>query len=1033
MEEGAAVRSIKYTRVSAAPNAQLWRCAPSSLRLDRTPLSCREALPARYFRAGAEPRPHSMREIAPLLLRRVPKRFRAWARLTAVQNPVEPKTSPVGSGVSFTNSEPFVRTEALLAALAAATRPLVEPSEIMATSARLLAEHLGVDRCAYAEVEAEECFVITGDYSRTLPSIVGRWPVAAFGPACVRCMLAGDPFVVDDVNAHPEIRLEHLAAYHATSITAVICVPLHKDGRFTAAMAVHQASARHWAPPEIELVRLVVERCWEALERSRVVRALGQSEARYRTMVEASPECVSVIAPDGRLLQMNAAGLRMMGASDEAEVIGRSMYDWIVPEGREAFRAFNERVCRGDSETFGFGILSLAGVRRSMETTAVPLSAGTGEFNQLAVTRDVTSRVAAERALADSRARLDYAVRLSGIGFWYCDLPFEDLIWDEQVKTHFFLPKDARVTIGMFYERIHPEDRAMTENAINESIVSRIPYDVVYRTVDPETSAVKWIRALGGTAYLPNGSPARFDGVTVDVTAAKLDQERLARALEREREQARLLGQLAVSALTIHGASSLERVLSTVAEEAKRLTSAEHALTSLRSNGSSHADAEGQMSKQGRTLRVRLLGREGADLGFVELRDKRDGDFNETDYAIVVQLAQIAAVAVENVSLYDQLREHDRRKDEFLATLAHELRNPLAPIRTGLHVLRLTSDPAQAQKTREMMDRQLEHLVRMVDDLLDVSRITLGKLELKREAVDFSVVVRSALETTRSLIESAGHAFTVRLPKDPMPLEVDPTRLSQVLANLLNNAAKYTPPKGRIELTAELESDFLVARVYDSGVGIPREMLPKVFDMFTQVGHSMDRSQGGLGIGLTLVRRLVEMHGGTVNAESAGAGSGSTFTVRLPLAQTSKKQPQVPGGPGPLPGPTPLRVLVVDDNVDGAEALAMFLELNGHLTRLAHNGSQALLAAAEFEPHLVFLDIGLPEMNGYDVARNLRARSGVVQPTLIALTGWGTEEDRRRAQSAGFDQHLVKPVDMAKVVDVLHHALQKYSNSPVKR
>ncbi|HEX2674073.1 MAG TPA: GAF domain-containing protein [Polyangiaceae bacterium] len=433
-------------------------------------------------------------------------------------------SSPNGGDHSQSRVDAFLESEMLLEAIATATQPLVEPSEIMATTARLLAEHLRVDRCAYAEVENERCFVITGDYARGVNSIVGRWDVAAFGPACVRCMLAGEAYVVDDVENHPEVGPEHRPAYRATAIRSVICVPLHKEGRFTAAMAVHQSHVRSWTLDEIQLVRLVVARCWEALERSRVARALGESEARYRIMVEASPLCVSVLANDGKVLQINAAGLRMLDASDDTEVVGHSMYDWVIPEDHDAFREYAQRVHGGHSGTLGYGITSLTGVRRSMETTAVPLVLADGTASQLAVTRDVTARVSAERALAESRARLDYAVRLSGIGFWYCDLPFDQLIWDDQVKTHFFLTPDERVTITTFYERIHPDDRAATEQAISDSIANHHPYDVVYRTVHPQSGAIKWIRALGGTAYRSDGSPLRFDGVTVDVTAQKLDQ-----------------------------------------------------------------------------------------------------------------------------------------------------------------------------------------------------------------------------------------------------------------------------------------------------------------------------------------------------------------------------------------------------------------------------------------------------------------------------------------------------------------------------
>ncbi|HSK01115.1 MAG TPA: ATP-binding protein [Kofleriaceae bacterium] len=782
------------------------------------------------------------------------------------------------------------RRQQFLAELSAATQVLEDPDEVMADTARRLAEHLVVDRCAYAEVEAERVFVITGDHTRGVPSIVGRWDVAGFGPACERAMLVGEPFVVEDSEADERIGEAHRAAYRATVIRAVICVPLHKGGRFRAAMAVHQQTPRVWARDEIELVATVVARCWEALERSRVARDLRVSEARYRSIVEATPECVKVVAPDGTLLQINAAGLRMIGAETEAQALGASVYDVIAPEDRARFRAFTEEVCRGRNGRLAFDIIGRDGTRRSMETNAVALPAEGGGFLQLAVTRDVSERVAAERALAESRARLEYAVRLSGIGFWYCDLPLSELSWDERVKGHFFLPPDARVTIETFYERIHPDDRDRTRHAIDTAIAGHGHYDVVYRTVDPVSEACKWIRALGGAAYDPDGTPRRFDGVTVDITAQKVQEE--------------------------------------------------------------------------------------------------------------------------------QLRDQDRRKDEFLATLAHELRNPLAPISTGLELLR--QQPAQVHRIAAMMDRQLGHLVRMVDDLLDISRITLGKVNLVKARVDLRAVLDSALETTRPLVEAGGHELSLRLPDGPLPLDGDPTRLSQMFSNLVNNAAKYTPRGGRIWIEAAIRGDTLEVRVSDTGLGIPEDMLPRVFDIFTQIGRTIERAQGGLGIGLTLVRRLAEMHGGEVLAASPGVGQGSTFTVRLPLAAdraaAAPPRRELPGGGAGL------KILVVDDNVDAAEMLAMLLEAEGNQTRLAHTGSAALAVASELEPDLVFLDIGLPEMNGYEVATRLRADPRLRDCVLVALTGWGSEEDRRQAHAAGFDRHLVKPIDGTKLHDVLSAA-----------
>ena len=938
----------------------------------------------------------------------------------------------------------------------AATRSLSEPRDIMQTTARLVAEHLDADRCAYANIEDERVFVIAGDHTRGVPSIVGRWDVAAFGPACVAAMRANEPYVVEDSADDPRIDADQRTAYEATTIRAVICVPLHKDGVFTAAMAVHQARPRVWTVADIELVSIVVQRCWETLERARLARSLRDSEALYRTIVETSPQCVKLVAADGTLLQMNAAGLQMIEA--DVDPIGSCVYDVIAPEHRERFRAFNERVCRGEGGQLAFDIVGHRGTRRSMETIAVPLAHPQGGFTQLGLTRDVSERVVAERALEESRARLDYAVRLSGVGFWYCDLPFDELAWDVRVKDHFFLPPEARVTIDLFYERIHPEDREATRTAIDDAIANHASYDVVYRTLDPASGACKWIRALGGAAYAIDGTPVRFDGVTVDVTASRRDQERIAR--------------VSVAAARIHSARTLDGVLGVITEEAREIIDAHQAVTSITTGaglqlincailsdkyaawrgytekttgagiyalvcetnrpirmtqaqleahprwrnfsgeGSKHPPMRGWLA-------VPLVGRDGRNLGLVQLSDKLDGEFTAGDEAVLMQLARLASIAIENTRLNDAQREQDRRKDEFLATLAHELRNPLAPIRTGLQILQRGTAADQADKVRAMMERQLGHLVRMVDDLLDISRITLGKITLERTHLDLRAVLDSALETTRPLIESGGHELAVKLPAQPLPLDVDATRLAQVFANLVNNAAKYTPGGGRIAITAEVEGGSVCVRVSDTGVGIPENMLGRVFDMFTQVGRSIERSQGGLGIGLTLVRRLVEMHGGTVEAHSAGEDHGTTFIVRLPLAQDATAPGPTAIDPTQAVAGNSLRVLVVDDNIDGAETLAMLLEYSGNVTRLAHTGPDALTAAGEFQPDLVFLDIGLPGFDGYEVARRMRADPSLRQPMIVALTGWGSEDDRKQAAAAGFDRHLVKPIDASKLDDVL--------------
>jgi PAS domain S-box-containing protein len=410
-------------------------------------------------------------------------------------------------------------------------------------------------------------------------------------------------------------------------------------------------------------------------------------------------------------------------------------------------------------------------------------------------------------------------------------------------------------------------------------------------------------------------------------------------------------------------------------------------------------------------LTVPMLSR-GRVLGVLSFVTGKSGrSYDATDLAAAEDLADRAIIAIENATLVSALQESDQRKDEFLAVLAHELRNPLAPIRNSVQVLRgKGAHLPEVRWAADVIDRQVGQLTRLVDDLLDVSRITSGKIQLRKEPLALATVIQSAVDASRPLIEAARHDFAVELPERPVYLQADLTRLSQVFLNLLNNAAKYTNPGGQIWLTAVLRGDQVDITVRDTGIGIAADMLPRIFEIFTQADRSLERTQGGLGIGLMLVKQLTEMHGGLVRASSEGVGRGSEFVVTLPV-NTAPEPASAARSSGGHRVIRPRRILVVDDNRDSADSLGMLLGMMGNEIRMAHDGVEAVRVAGEFKPELVLLDIGLPRMNGYDAAIRIRQALGSgVQ--LVALTGWGQEGDRRRSREAGFDHHFTKPVDI---------------------
>ncbi|MFL5243001.1 MAG: ATP-binding protein [Gemmataceae bacterium] len=414
-------------------------------------------------------------------------------------------------------------------------------------------------------------------------------------------------------------------------------------------------------------------------------------------------------------------------------------------------------------------------------------------------------------------------------------------------------------------------------------------------------------------------------------------------------------------------------------------------------------------------------------LGTLSFGTRRRPAFNADEVFLMHNVADHVAISLQRAGLIEELRhqaaklaERDRRKDEFLAMLSHELRNPLAPILNALHVLRQDRiEPAVLHKVRGIIERQVRNMAHLVDDLMEANRITQGKIHLRKEPLELSAIVDRASETVRTLIDTRQHELIVSLPTEPIWLEADPTRLEQILTNLLTNAAKYTDPQGRIWVTARRENSEVVLRVRDSGVGIPQAMLDHIFELFTQVDRSIDRTQGGLGIGLNVVRRLVELHGGSVQAFSEGPGKGSEFTIRLPVGDSRTDRLQQAALDSPSAATRSLQVLVVDDNVDAAESLAMLLRLQGYTVDTVHSGQAALEAVGASKPDAVLLDIGLPGMDGYEVAHRLRKQFADRKLAIVAMSGYGQEADFRRSREIGFDLHLTKPVDPDRIQELL--------------
>lgn len=619
------------------------------------------------------------------------------------------------------------------------------------------------------------------------------------------------------------------------------------------------------------------------------------------------------------------------------------------------------------------------------------------------------------RQLADTMPQIVWVARADGFHEYFNErwYSYTGLSEDESIGHQWGGP-------------LHTDDRSRTSKRWAYALETSEPYEIEYR-LRSASGQYRWFLNRAMPVRDDYGRVLRWFGTCTDID----DYKRMVDALRLSEERFRLSAE-AFNGIIYDWDLATDRVERTRGNF--ELTGYHiHEIEPRREWWVQRIHPEDKPMVEQSIAQSLLFGRHGYDIEY-RIRH-RDGRYVWVwDKGLILQNSELQAVRIVgncvDISARKQaeeaLKDADRRKDEFLATLAHELRNPLAPIRNALHIMqKQKASPQMLKEARDMMERQVDQMVRLVDDLLDVSRITLGKLELRRQPILLQQVIESALETSRPLIEATGHTLVLQQTDDPLPLNADLTRLAQVFSNLLNNAAKYTEPGGTITLSSARVDGEAVICVKDNGIGIPAEMLPRIFEMFTQVDNSMERSQGGLGIGLTLVRSLVDMHGGRIEVASAGTGQGSMFTVYLPLVQPEEREEHPDNTPELQAAFQGKRILVVDDNIPSAKTMGWTLELLGHDVRLAHEGEEALALAREYQPHAILLDIGLPGMNGYDICRALRQEAGLEHCTIIAQTGWGQQEHRRRSKDAGFDHHLVKPVDMEQLQAALENGRER--------
>ncbi|HEX4613741.1 MAG TPA: PAS domain S-box protein, partial [Urbifossiella sp.] len=910
--------------------------------------------------------------------------------------------------------------------LEAATRPLTDPAAIMAAATRLLGEHLGATRIAYADVEPDnDRFTIRDDWRAAgVKSTAGTYSLGAFGPRAAADMRAGRTLVVRDVDAELA-PADGAETFNAIGIKGIVCCPLVKGGRLVAMMAAHQAAPRGWAADEVALVEAVVERSWAHVERVRAEAAVRERDERLQLFLgNATDYAVIISDPQDRAVEWLGGAERITGwPADEA--LGQPVEVIFTPEdraagvpGRETARA----AATGRAENVRWHQRK-DGSRFFAEGVTVSLRGPGGELRGFGkVFRDATEQRRAEAALRQSEERHRALVTATSDVAYRMSADWEVM---HPLDGRGRVASNAEAIRGWMEKNLPASEHPRVRDAIRRAVETKGTFELEHRVNRPD-GTTGWTFSRAVPILDAAGDITEWFGTARDVTERRAAEERLQRShdtflnliqnnpfgvylVDADFRLARVsLGaQKVFAGVRPLLGRDFDEVLRTIWAEPAAAEFAGHFRRTLATGEpyvsvdttARRADVDAVESYDWRIERVPLPdGRHGVVCYFYDMTERR--------------------------RIEDALKDADRKKDDFIALLAHELRNPLAPIRNGLQVIRLAEDRATRDRSQKMMDRQLAHMVRMIDDLLDVSRIGRNKMELRRARVALADVVGSAVETARPAIEEAGHELTVALPEQPVYLDADLTRLSQVLSNLLTNSAKYTERGGKVWLWAEPRAGEVVVAVRDTGIGIPADAIPNIFDMFSQVDRPTERSTVGLGIGLALVKGLVEMHGGTVSACSDGPGRGSEFTVTLPVIAVESTAAALVPEDRPAGTRSRRRVLVVDDNRDGAETMAVMLGMLGDEVRTAHDGVEAVEQAERFRPAVILMDLGMPRLSGLDATRQIRAQPWGREMTIIALTGWGQEADRERTRAAGCNGHLVKPVDLSELEKLMDEVMR---------